>query len=634
MKPKTFMRTIQFLKGSVFPTYFLLIFLNLIYIDNVNAQTFDGGTGSTLGNQTINTDGLNMQSSSGSESSSSSSSNELVNSSAQAISFGLQYGNTQALGLGVAGLLVNGLFNAPPKSPEQIQRERERQAQLRWQEQERLRLIEEARLRKIAEEKRIFDAKKQKGLESMQGLSNQSLDPGLIGAQSKTLEPGLLKSEKTKNGSASIEAKQLYDDGLVLLKKGNYKEAQIKFANAYYKNPELYEKSPQFFNDIGYAALMNGDLKNAEIYFLKAVKNDETNVYAHMNLGSIYEIVGLNEEAKKQFKEALKTDPNNKIAKSSLENLEIQKNNQSDKIANAYEEQKAFQKKDQEKINEIYKQQQINQEKEQERINKIYQQGKTPQENNSNDNVAKVNELKSKEKQLQKEHSELEKELAEIRENIRIGDGDIGALQVKESQLKQALSKTEGDQNLVKNQLGLIQPSTVVQSSNSANNNNGNTAPANAGSTTGAFGSPESKPTKGNLNEESNNWNNNVTARDAFGQAEKLGVKLPPPATQKGKPVKTSTEIKENKLAEIRPEFREILKEENKLKEESAKIIKEGDMLLLEIKEKGAKATVEDWDKLQKKADDLKSVDKKLEVKAKEKEEQLNSYSFEEDEEK
>src|SRR5688500_17580798 len=99
---------------------------------------------------------------------------DLLNSSTEALTYGLMHNNAQMVGLGVAGALLNGILSAPARTPEQIARDRARQAELRRQEEERLRLIEEARQRAIEEERRRFEAAKQSTLDAMKGDNSLS----------------------------------------------------------------------------------------------------------------------------------------------------------------------------------------------------------------------------------------------------------------------------------------------------------------------------------------------------------------------------------------------------------------------------------------------------------------------------
>ncbi len=68
-------------------------------------------------------------------------------------------------------------------------------------------------------------------------------------------------------------------------------------------------------------ARIPGKLRDAAEILKKGVSLDPTQTEFHVELGLIYKKTGLTQKAMTSFAEALKRDPNNKIAKAEIEKL-------------------------------------------------------------------------------------------------------------------------------------------------------------------------------------------------------------------------------------------------------------------------------------------------------------------------
>lgn len=108
------------------------------------------------------------------------------------------------------------------------------------------------------------------------------------------------------------QADMAYRHGVEAYKANQFKRAVEYFRAAAKLNP----KKAIYYDRLGIAIIKaGGPLEEAKMYCDKAIQMEMYNAEHYLSLGIIYQLVGMAEKAKEQFKEALKWDPNNTQAR-------------------------------------------------------------------------------------------------------------------------------------------------------------------------------------------------------------------------------------------------------------------------------------------------------------------------------
>lgn len=105
--------------------------------------------------------------------------------------------------------------------------------------------------------------------------------------------------------------------GASLRKARRYDEAMQAYSVALYLAPG----NPDFRNNVAVLHLLRGDTLSAIQSFRTMVQADTTNAHALINLGSLYALSGDSENARQAWEAALRIEPDNRMARSSLESL-------------------------------------------------------------------------------------------------------------------------------------------------------------------------------------------------------------------------------------------------------------------------------------------------------------------------
>ena len=111
------------------------------------------------------------------------------------------------------------------------------------------------------------------------------------------------------------QADMAYRHGIEAYKGNQFKRAVEYFRAAAKLNP----KKAIYHDRLGIAIIKaGGPLEEAKMHCTKAIQMEIYNAEHYLSLGIIYQLGGMAEKAKEQFKEALKWDPNNGQAKQRL----------------------------------------------------------------------------------------------------------------------------------------------------------------------------------------------------------------------------------------------------------------------------------------------------------------------------
>lgn len=134
---------------------------------------------------------------------------------------------------------------------------------------------------------------------------------GLAACVTLTPPPASLRIEPPPPGATaglSLDERIAVADAWALLREGNIEKARKALAALGTKNPFTYA-------GLGYAALIQGDLRNAEAYFQQSARDVPELALAHVGLAQIYARTGQAELAYNEYLEALKRDPENEWAR-------------------------------------------------------------------------------------------------------------------------------------------------------------------------------------------------------------------------------------------------------------------------------------------------------------------------------
>lgn len=128
-----------------------------------------------------------------------------------------------------------------------------------------------------------------------------------------------LLAEKASGSQANTvqdnQADMAYRHGVEAYKANQFKRAVEYFRAAAKLNP----KKAIYFDRLGIAIIKaGGPLEEAKMQCDKAIQMEMYNAEHYLSLGIIYQLAGMTDKAKQQFREALKWDPNNSQAKQRL----------------------------------------------------------------------------------------------------------------------------------------------------------------------------------------------------------------------------------------------------------------------------------------------------------------------------
>jgi len=114
------------------------------------------------------------------------------------------------------------------------------------------------------------------------------------------------------------QAEMVYRQGVKAYNEQNYKRAVEYFKAAVRLNP----KKAAYYDRLGIAIIKaGGSIEDARAQCEKAQQMEMYSPEHYLSMGIIYQMAGLHDKARDQFKEALKWDPNNVTAKQKLEQL-------------------------------------------------------------------------------------------------------------------------------------------------------------------------------------------------------------------------------------------------------------------------------------------------------------------------
>ncbi len=114
------------------------------------------------------------------------------------------------------------------------------------------------------------------------------------------------------------QAEMVYRQGVKAYNEQNFKRAVEYFKAAVRLNP----KKASYYDRLGIAIVKSGgSIEDARAQCEKAQQMEMYNPEHYLSMGIIYQLAGLGDKAREQFREALKWDPANAAAKQRLEQL-------------------------------------------------------------------------------------------------------------------------------------------------------------------------------------------------------------------------------------------------------------------------------------------------------------------------
>jgi tetratricopeptide (TPR) repeat protein len=133
-----------------------------------------------------------------------------------------------------------------------------------------------------------------------------------------------IRSDMTKalsdtNDAKTIQAENCFRNGLKALKEGDPKQAMgfLEWAVKYSPNKPIYHSK------LGLAmALAGEDLEKAQASCERAIEMEIFNAAHYVDLAEVYAHAGLNEKAREKLKEALRWNPNSKLAAERLKEIQ------------------------------------------------------------------------------------------------------------------------------------------------------------------------------------------------------------------------------------------------------------------------------------------------------------------------
>jgi len=159
-----------------------------------------------------------------------------------------------------------------------------------------------------------------KELEALFVRITQAYDTLLVEKKRKAYDAELA-SGKQNQKQGGITHQDLFARGQAALQKGDLRDACYFFQEAIDKMPEKVDKAVYYLQYGQTMARIPGKLRDAAEILRKGVALDPARTEFHIELGLIYSKTGLTQKALSSFSEALKRDPENKIAKAEIEKL-------------------------------------------------------------------------------------------------------------------------------------------------------------------------------------------------------------------------------------------------------------------------------------------------------------------------
>lgn len=124
------------------------------------------------------------------------------------------------------------------------------------------------------------------------------------------------------HGHEASQAEMVYRQGVKAYNEQSFKRAVEYFKAAVRLNP----KKASYYDRLGIALVKaGGPVDEARAQCEKAQQLEMYNPEHYLSMGIIYQLAGLHDKAKDQFKEALKWDPGNVTAKQRLEQIAKEK---------------------------------------------------------------------------------------------------------------------------------------------------------------------------------------------------------------------------------------------------------------------------------------------------------------------
>jgi curved DNA-binding protein CbpA len=159
-----------------------------------------------------------------------------------------------------------------------------------------------------------------KELETLFVRITQAYDTLLVEKKRKAYDAELA-SGKQNQKAAELTHRDFFARGQAALQKGDLRDACYFFQEAIDKMPEKIDKAVYYLRYGQTMARIPGKLRDAAEILKKGMALDPNETEFYVELGLIYSKTGLSQKAITSFSEALKRDPNNKIAKAEIEKL-------------------------------------------------------------------------------------------------------------------------------------------------------------------------------------------------------------------------------------------------------------------------------------------------------------------------
>lgn len=158
-----------------------------------------------------------------------------------------------------------------------------------------------------------------KELESLFTRITQAYDTLLTEKKRKAYDAELASGKKAQKAEPTY--RDLFARGQAALEKGDLRDACYFFKEALDKMPERADKALYYLRYGQTMARIPGKLRDAAEIFKKGLMLDPTVTELHIEMGLIYSKTGLTQKAISSFSEALKREPNNKIALAEIDKL-------------------------------------------------------------------------------------------------------------------------------------------------------------------------------------------------------------------------------------------------------------------------------------------------------------------------
>lgn len=161
-----------------------------------------------------------------------------------------------------------------------------------------------------------------KELEALFVRITQAYDTLLL-EKKRTAYDAELASGRQNQKQSEPTHRDFFARGQAALQKGDLRDACYYFQAAIDKMPERIDKAIYYLRYGKTMARIPGKLRDAAEILRKGMALDPNETEFYVELGLIYSKTGLTQKAITSFSEALKRDPNNKIAKAEIEKLHV-----------------------------------------------------------------------------------------------------------------------------------------------------------------------------------------------------------------------------------------------------------------------------------------------------------------------